>query len=101
MLEEKLGRPVFGLAYPWGVEGTYTEPVKRIARRVGFRYACVIGPGTVGPGVDVFGLARITVGNDPLSLVLRDWLKVYAMEPARAVEADAGEGRRVPDSPHR
>ncbi|MFZ5862719.1 MAG: polysaccharide deacetylase family protein [Nitrospirota bacterium] len=99
ILDEKFGAPIVGLAYPWGVPGTYTESVKRIARRVGFRYGCVIGPGTVGLGVDVFGLARVTVGNASLPLIIRDWLNVYAMEPARASQGDARAGRHVRDLP--
>lgn len=81
ILEQRLDASIAGLAYPWGLPGTYTESVKRIARQVGFRYACVIGPRTVGPGVDLFGLARATVGDEPIPTVLRDWLKIYAMAP--------------------
>ncbi len=98
ILESKLGETIAGLAYPWGLQGTYNDAVKRIAQRLGFRYGCIIGRGTVASGVDLFELARTTVIGDPLPTTVRNWLRIYALEPALTGEAGAGKRPRVPES---
>ena len=57
-LEDRLGRPVPGLAYPFG----YSDAaVRRTAREVGHQYACVVGNTAVGQRWDQFALPRLTV----------------------------------------
>jgi peptidoglycan/xylan/chitin deacetylase (PgdA/CDA1 family) len=58
MLEDRLGRPVPGLAYPFG----YSDAaVRRTARDVGHQYACAVGNRVVGQRWDQFALPRLTV----------------------------------------
>jgi peptidoglycan/xylan/chitin deacetylase (PgdA/CDA1 family) len=58
LLEDRLGRPAPGLAYPFG----YSDAeVRRMAREAGYRYACAVANTTVGPGWDDMALPRLTV----------------------------------------
>jgi peptidoglycan/xylan/chitin deacetylase (PgdA/CDA1 family) len=57
-LEDTLGRPVPGLAYPFGYSDVR---VRRAARDVGHRYACAVGDAAVGQRWDPFALPRLTV----------------------------------------
>jgi peptidoglycan/xylan/chitin deacetylase (PgdA/CDA1 family) len=58
ILETGLGRPVLGMAYPFGYS---SARVRRVAREVGYRYACAVGNRTIGPVWDPFALPRLTV----------------------------------------
>jgi peptidoglycan/xylan/chitin deacetylase (PgdA/CDA1 family) len=58
MLEDRLGRPVPGLAYPFGYSDVQ---VRRAARGVGHDYACAVGNTVVGQHWDRFALPRLTV----------------------------------------
>lgn len=58
LLEDRLGRPVPGLAYPFGYSNA---AVRRMAREAGYRYACAVANTTVGPGWDDMALPRLTV----------------------------------------
>jgi peptidoglycan/xylan/chitin deacetylase (PgdA/CDA1 family) len=57
-LEDRLGRPVPGLAYPFGYSDAQ---VRRITREVGHRYACSVGNATVRQPWDPFAVPRLTV----------------------------------------
>jgi peptidoglycan/xylan/chitin deacetylase (PgdA/CDA1 family) len=60
VLEAELGRAVEGMAYPYGYS---TAAVRQTAFDVGYRYACIVGNGTVGPNCDEFALPRLTVSR--------------------------------------
>lgn len=57
-LEDKLGRPVPGLAYPFGYS---TARVREVARETGYGYACAVGNMTASPASDLFALPRLTI----------------------------------------
>lgn len=57
-LEDRLGRPVRGLAYPFGYSDAQ---VRRTAREVGHEYACAVGNTVVSQHWDTFALPRLTV----------------------------------------
>jgi peptidoglycan/xylan/chitin deacetylase (PgdA/CDA1 family) len=76
-LEEILGRPVTGFAYPFGKQGDYTGETVAIVRESGFAWACSNFAGTVSRGVDPFQLPRIYVGDwdgDEFIRQLSPWL---------------------------
>jgi peptidoglycan/xylan/chitin deacetylase (PgdA/CDA1 family) len=58
LLEDMLGAPVPGLAYPFG----YSSPrVRRAAAGAGYAYACAVGNMVTGVAEDRFALPRLTV----------------------------------------
>ena len=57
-LEERLGLPVPGLAYPFGYS---SAGVRGQAREAGYGYACSVDNRTAGPASDLFELPRLTV----------------------------------------
>jgi peptidoglycan/xylan/chitin deacetylase (PgdA/CDA1 family) len=57
-LEDRLGRPVPGLAYPFGYSST---AVREEARAAGHGYACAVGNALPGAGSDPLALPRLTV----------------------------------------
>ncbi len=60
-LEERLGVPVEGIAYPAGASN---EAVRRLARQAGYPCGLTTDRGLTGQGVDLFALRRNEVGND-------------------------------------
>lgn len=57
-LEEWLGRPVSGFAYPYGGVGAESAAA---ARAAGFSYACTSAHGVIGPETDAFAIPRLHV----------------------------------------
>lgn len=58
LLEDRLGVPVPGMAYPFG----YSDGgVRRAVHAAGYRYACAVANGIACPGSDRFALPRLTV----------------------------------------
>jgi len=57
-LEDRLGRPVPGLAYPFGYS---SAAVREEARDAGHGYACAVGNTLPRPGTDPLALPRLTV----------------------------------------
>ena len=57
-LEDRLSRPVPGLAYPFGYS---SAAVREEARGAGHGYACAVGNALPGPGTDPLALPRLTV----------------------------------------
>lgn len=57
-LEDRLGAPVTGLAYPFGYS---SARVRQVAREAGHGYACAVGNTLPGPGADLMALPRLTV----------------------------------------
>jgi peptidoglycan/xylan/chitin deacetylase (PgdA/CDA1 family) len=58
LLEDRLGRSVPALAYPFGYS---SARVRRAARAAGYEHACAVGNAIAGPGGDLFALPRLTV----------------------------------------
>jgi peptidoglycan/xylan/chitin deacetylase (PgdA/CDA1 family) len=57
-LEDKLGVPVPGLAYPYGYSNAL---VREVARTAGYDYGCAVGNRMTCEGSDLFRLPRLTV----------------------------------------
>ncbi len=57
-LEDKLGSPVAGLAYPFGYSNAR---VRQAARDLGYGYACAVGNTMITSQSDLFALPRLTV----------------------------------------
>ncbi len=57
-LEDRLGFPVTGLAYPYGYSSAGT---RHVARDLGYDYACAVANRLVGAGADLHALPRLTV----------------------------------------
>ena len=60
-LERALGRPVHGLAYPYGNPVDCSEETVSQARLAGYRWACVVSARLARGGDDPFRLPRFTV----------------------------------------
>jgi peptidoglycan/xylan/chitin deacetylase (PgdA/CDA1 family) len=58
LLEDRLGRRVPGLAFPFGYSNAR---VRRAAREAGYGYACVVGNVIAAPVLDPFTLPRLTM----------------------------------------
>ena len=58
LLEDALGTPVPGLAYPFGYSSL---AVRRAAADAGYGYACAVGNAIAAPQRDKFALPRLTV----------------------------------------
>jgi peptidoglycan/xylan/chitin deacetylase (PgdA/CDA1 family) len=58
LLEDALGTPVPGLAYPFGYS---SARVRRAATDLGYTYACAVSNVLAGPERDPFALPRLTV----------------------------------------
>lgn len=74
-LEEYLGRPVLGFAYPYGA---YDAETAAAVRRTGFTHALGAAPARIDHGgADLYGLPRVSPGNwdgDRFSQVVEGWL---------------------------
>jgi peptidoglycan/xylan/chitin deacetylase (PgdA/CDA1 family) len=57
-LEDRLGGPVPGLAYPFGYS---SARVRRVAREAGYGYACAVSNTMVNGRADLLALPRLTV----------------------------------------
>jgi peptidoglycan/xylan/chitin deacetylase (PgdA/CDA1 family) len=60
-LEDKLGRAVVHLAYPFG---SWNDQVRQLAAESGFRTGCTVCPGLAGPDDDPLTLPRVPVTGD-------------------------------------
>ena len=58
LLEDKLGRAVPGLAYPFGYSNAH---VREVARELGYAYAYAVGNSLTTAAADHFALPRLTV----------------------------------------
>jgi len=58
LLEDRLGRAVPGLAYPFGYSNAR---VRGAVREAGHEYACAVGNMIAGPASDPFALPRLTI----------------------------------------
>jgi peptidoglycan/xylan/chitin deacetylase (PgdA/CDA1 family) len=57
-LEDKLGLPVHGLAYPFGYS---SAKVREVVREAGYGYAYAVGNQTASPASDLLALPRLTI----------------------------------------
>jgi peptidoglycan/xylan/chitin deacetylase (PgdA/CDA1 family) len=60
LLEDKVGRPVSTMAYPYGYS---SARVRREVRKAGYWAACAVGNAIAGDHGDVLALPRLTVGR--------------------------------------
>ena len=58
MLEDKLGMPVPGLAYPFGYS---SEKVRQVVREAGYAYAYAVGNAMTPSDSDIFAMPRLTI----------------------------------------
>ena len=65
-LEARLGRPVPGLAYPFGYS---SAGVRRVAREAGHHYACAVSNTLLAPAADLLALPRLTVRRSTTPLM--------------------------------
>jgi peptidoglycan/xylan/chitin deacetylase (PgdA/CDA1 family) len=61
VMEQRLGEPVTGLAYPYGTYRDVDGRVTDAARQAGYSYACMAVNGTCGKGTDLFALPRTKI----------------------------------------
>jgi peptidoglycan/xylan/chitin deacetylase (PgdA/CDA1 family) len=59
-IEDRLGAPVEGFAYPNGTGADFTEETKSLLRDAGYTHAVTTIPGSNEPGCDLFELRRAT-----------------------------------------
>ena len=67
-LEDKLGCPVPGLAYPFGYS---SARVRQVAREAGHRYGCAVSNVLLNPAADLLALPRLTVRRCTSPLMFR------------------------------
>jgi peptidoglycan/xylan/chitin deacetylase (PgdA/CDA1 family) len=58
LLEDRLGRPVCSLAYPYGYS---SRRIRAVASEVGYLQAAVVGNAVAAPVCDPFGVPRLTI----------------------------------------
>jgi peptidoglycan/xylan/chitin deacetylase (PgdA/CDA1 family) len=76
-LEEVLGRPVMGFAYPYGRQSDYTAETIALVREAGFAYACSGSAEVVQRAADPFQLPRVHVHDcdgEEFTRMLLHWL---------------------------
>ncbi len=72
ILEDRLGTPILGLAYPYGWPGTYTARTVALAAQAGYRMAFSSREGINRPGrFDRYEVRRLGVGSADSALLLR------------------------------
>ena len=75
-LERIVGRPILGLAYPFGTRADYSKTTTRLTSDAGFAYACSNFPETVHWQSDCYQLPRFLVRDwsaDEFSHHLEEW----------------------------
>jgi peptidoglycan/xylan/chitin deacetylase (PgdA/CDA1 family) len=79
ILEDRLGREVVALAYPYGWPGTYTPQTKALAAGVGYRAAFASFEGINRQGAfDPFEIRRLGVGSGDSAVLLRARAALHA-----------------------
>ncbi len=68
-LEQEIGSPVVGFAFPNGSRNDFRDEHISLLGRLGYEYACTAVRGANHPGDDMFRIRRIGVGADPASLL--------------------------------
>jgi peptidoglycan/xylan/chitin deacetylase (PgdA/CDA1 family) len=79
ILEDRLGREVAALAYPYGWPGAYTAETRALAAQVGYRAAFAAVEGINRPGAfDPFEIRRLNVGSGDSAVLLRARAALHA-----------------------
>ena len=79
ILEDRLGRAIEALAYPYGWPGTYTAETRALAARAGYRAAFASLEGINRPGsLDPFEIRRLGVGSGDSPILLRARAALHA-----------------------
>ena len=72
ILENRIGRPIKALAYPYGWPGSYTAATKALAARAGYRLAFSSREGVNRfAGLDRYAISRLGVGSADSVALLR------------------------------
>ena len=72
ILENRIGRPIKALAYPYGWPGSYTAATMALAARAGYRVAFSSHEGINRfAGLDRYAMSRIGVGSADSAALLR------------------------------
>jgi peptidoglycan/xylan/chitin deacetylase (PgdA/CDA1 family) len=71
-LEDRLGAPVTGLAYPFGYSNA---KVREVARQLAYGYGCAVHNAMAGAGSDLFALPRLTVARSTPMSVFRQLVR--------------------------
>jgi peptidoglycan/xylan/chitin deacetylase (PgdA/CDA1 family) len=62
-LEEIVGRPVTGFAYPFGQSSDYVKETVSLVRHAGYKFACTQMSGVVTAGRDPYQWPRLAIPN--------------------------------------
>ncbi|HKI17057.1 MAG TPA: polysaccharide deacetylase family protein [Isosphaeraceae bacterium] len=80
ILEDRLGREVMALAYPYGWPGTYTARTKVLAAEAGYRLAFTSREGVNRPStLDPYEVSRLGVGSGDSPALLRARSALFAV----------------------
>ncbi|MHB1557680.1 MAG: polysaccharide deacetylase family protein [Isosphaeraceae bacterium] len=80
ILEDRLGRPVEALAYPYGWPGAFDDRTRSIAAEAGYRVAFASFEGINRPGsTDPFAVRRLGVGSGDSAGLLRARVALHGM----------------------
>jgi peptidoglycan/xylan/chitin deacetylase (PgdA/CDA1 family) len=67
-IEDRLGMPVTGVAYPFGY---FNDTVKEVALHLAYGYGCAVRNAMAGAGSELFALPRLTVARSTTMSVFR------------------------------
>ena len=103
ILEERLGREIAAIAYPFGWPGTYNDATKKAAREAGYRLAFASRTGVNHLGaLDPFEINRIGVGAGDSPAMLRRARPFSQLLAGRSCEAyEVACGRWMKQNPDR
>ena len=73
IIEDKIALPVDYFCYP---TGGFTDQVKEILKRAGYKGACTTNRGLVGLNQDVYELKRAKVTNSDMTKPFNFWAKL-------------------------
>ena len=71
IIEENINKPVYGFAYPYGLEQHFNGQTKKNVKNSGFHYACSAITGIISIGSDIYSLKRVSMPN--VSLPISIW----------------------------
>jgi peptidoglycan/xylan/chitin deacetylase (PgdA/CDA1 family) len=77
LLEERLGRPVSALSYPFGDREFFDARTKRLAREAGYLAGFSYYGGSNAPGQDPFDVRRVSVDADVTVGMFRSRVMLY------------------------
>jgi peptidoglycan/xylan/chitin deacetylase (PgdA/CDA1 family) len=96
LLEDRLGRPVCSLAYPYGYS---SKRVRTVAREIGYLQAAVVSNATAASTCDPFRVPRLTIRRSTSSATFASTVNGkrirFHYAPARVLTAGWAVGRRT------